>query len=320
MTEKDKVTDDKPASPKPEKYGFFVNYLFGSFSAMVADICLFPLDVTRTRMQIQGEYKDASAESRKNVLRTLITIGQREGIRTLWYGISPSLCRQLVQSGTRMVIYRKLREDVLGKNVDGSFSVWKAVTSGVIAGSIAELFATPFSLIKTQMQMDGVRKLRGKNPRVKNVFQGIKMNYQAGGIRTLLRGGVPGMQRAALVSAAELGFYDSSKQLISHSYGIKNKYVVQLLAGFIAGFWAAVLACPADVIKARMMNQPLDKNGRGVYYKGTWDCLIKIMKNEGGFFRMYHAFPPMWMKNGPFAVIFWTTYEFTREIFGDTAF
>jgi solute carrier family 25 uncoupling protein 27 len=322
MSGREKDQNDKPArGPQQEqKYGLFVNYLFGSFAAAVADVCLFPLDVTRTRMQIQGEYKDVSAESRKNVIRTLISIAQREGVRTLWYGISPSLCRQLVQSGTRLVIYRKLRDDVIGKNSDGSFPVWKAASSGVAAGSIAEFVSTPFSLVKTQMQMDGVRRLKGHPPRVKNIFHGLKMNYAAGGIQGLWRGSVPGMQRAAFVNAAELGFYDSSKQLISSSYGIQNKYLVQLLAGFVAGFWAAVLACPADVIKARVMNQPVDENGRGLYYRGTLDCLLKIVRNEGGFFRMYHAFPPMWMKNGPFSVIFWTTYELTREVFGDTAF
>ena len=48
-----------------------------------------------------------------------------------------------------------------------------------------------------------------------------------------------------------------------------------------AGLVSAVLGTPADVIKTRIMNQPLDKNGKGVYYKGSIDCLSQAIKNEG---------------------------------------
>ena len=48
-----------------------------------------------------------------------------------------------------------------------------------------------------------------------------------------------------------------------------------------AGLVSAILGTPADVIKTRIMNQPLDKNGKGVYYKGSMDCLLQAIKNEG---------------------------------------
>ena len=37
---------------------------------------------------------------------------------------------------------------------------------------------------------------------------------------------------------------------------------VHVLASTCAGFVAAVLATPADVIKTRVMNQPIDEQGR----------------------------------------------------------
>jgi solute carrier family 25 uncoupling protein 27 len=43
--------------------------------------------------------------------------------------------------------------------------------------------------------------------------------------------------------------------------------VTHTAASAVAGLAAALMGTPADVIKARMMNQPLDSMGRGVFYR-----------------------------------------------------
>lgn len=45
---------------------------------------------------------------------------------------------------------------------------------------------------------------------------------------------------------------------------------------------AATFGTPADVIKTRVMNQPTDPaTGRGLLYKGTFDCVKKTISEEG---------------------------------------
>ena len=41
------------------------------------------------------------------------------------------------------------------------------------------------------------------------------------------------------------------------------------------------MGTPADVVKARIMNQPTDKFGNGLYYKNSVDCLMQTINNEG---------------------------------------
>ena len=41
----------------------------------------------------------------------------------------------------------------------------KAVVSGLSAGALAQLIASPTDLVKVQMQMEGRRRLEGKKPR-----------------------------------------------------------------------------------------------------------------------------------------------------------
>lgn len=43
---------------------------------------------------------------------------------------------------------------------------------------------------------------------------------------------------------------------------LEDNYLVHVIASFIAGFVAAAVGTPADVIKTRIMNQPVDKDGR----------------------------------------------------------
>jgi len=50
-------------------------------------------------------------------------------------------------------------------------------------------------------------------------------------------------------------------------------------------------------VKTRVMNQPTNKDGTGLYYKNSLDCLQKTVKNEG-FFALYKGFIPIWMRLG----------------------
>ena len=53
-----------------------------------------------------------------------------------------------------------------------------------------------------------------------------------------------------------------------------------------AGLVSAILGTPADVIKTRMMNQPVGPDGKGVYYSSSVNCLRQAIANEG-FFSLY---------------------------------
>ena len=75
---------------------------------------------------------------------------------------------------------------------------------------------------------------------------------------------------------------------------------------------------PADVIKTRVMNQPT-KDGRGLYYKSTIDCLVKSIRREG-IFSLYKGFFPIWTRMAPWSITFWTTYEKLRKICGVETF
>ena len=43
----------------------------------------------------------------------------------------------------------------------------------------------------------------------------------------------------------------------------------------------AIMGTPADVVKARIMNQATDQFGRGLVYKSSADCAMQTIRGEG---------------------------------------
>ncbi|XP_028927536.1 mitochondrial uncoupling protein 4 isoform X4 [Ornithorhynchus anatinus] len=226
---------------------------------------------------------------------------------------------ELVYSGGRMVTYEYLRESVLGKSEDKHFPLWKAVMGGMIAGVIGQFFANPADLVKVQMQMEGKRKLEGKPSRFRGVHHAFAKILKEGGLRGLWAGWVPNVQRAALVNMGDLTTYDSVKHFLLRNTSLQDNILTHSLSSLCSGLVAATLGTPADVIKSRIMNQPTDKQGRGLLYKSSIDCLIQTIKGEG-FMSLYKGFVPSWMRMTPWSLVFWLTYEEIRKISGVSPF
>lgn len=301
--------------------GLLYKYLLSASSAVVAETVTYPLDLTKTRLQIQGEVNVTGttvSHSNRGMLKILHGIVTEEGFFKLWQGVPPALYRHIVYTGCRMNIYEVLRDKVFKKNPDGTFSLWKGVIVGSTAGALGQLIASPTDLIKVNMQMEGRRRLEGHPPRVHNVAHAFRTIVTESGVRGLWRGWVPNVQRAALVNMGDLVTYDTVKHYLLNKTTLPDNWVVHGLSSACAGVIAAIMCTPADVVKTRVMNQPT-KNGRGVLYHGSVDCLIKTLRQEG-FFALYKGLFPTYCRMAPWSLTFWIVYEELRKFTGQSSF
>lgn len=299
-----------------------INYATSAAAATVAESVTFPLDLTKTRLQIQGEVAasgNSPAVVKRGMVRTAVYIVREEGLIKLWQGLPPAVYRHLIYTGVRMGVYEQLRDNILGRNPDGSFPVWKAVIGGLSAGSIGQFVTSPMDLVKVQMQMDGKRIMEGKPPRVRGVYHAFQTIIRSGGVRALWAGWVPNVQRAALVNMGDLATYDTVKQTILRNTSLNDNWFCHTLSSGCSGLVAAILGTPADVIKTRIMNQATDKHGNGLYYKSSVDCLMKTIRNEG-FFSLYKGFVPIWSRMAPWSLTFWLSWEEIRKLTGTATF
>ena len=94
----------------------------------------------------------------------------------LWRGMLPALYRHAIYTGIRMTAYEEMRASMSkgGKNRGDNFPMWKKVAVGMGSGAFGQFAASPTDLIKTQIQMEGKRRLQGLEPRVHGMMDALR--------------------------------------------------------------------------------------------------------------------------------------------------
>ncbi|KAH8377798.1 hypothetical protein KR093_007174, partial [Drosophila rubida] len=298
-------------------------YVTSFLSACTAEIVGYPFDVCKTRLHIQGEIASQSDVPAKyrGMVATAVGIIREEGIHKLYGGLSAMVLRHSIFTGLKMYLYDTFRDRLSIVDEDGmkKLPFFRGALSGMLAGAGANMISSPTDLIKVQMQMEGKRRLLGKPARIHNVFQALTSIYKVGGLPGLWKGTLPNCTRAALVTMGDVACYDQTKRRLMDAFDSPDSRIVQFVAAMTAGLCGALLSTPADVIKSRIMNQPTDENGRGLHYKGMIDCFTKTVRDEG-FLALYKGLLPFWLRVGPWAMVFWTTFEQIRRFRGDGGF
>lgn len=288
-------------------------YILSCTAATVAETVTYPLDIVKTRLQIQGELKSKNISNSNGMFRITVNIVKQEGFAKLWTGVTPAVYRHLVYTGCRLVFYEQFR-DAIKKNYN-VFPLWLAVLVGSSSGALAQFIASPTDLVKVKMQAD-----RQKSNEVKKgVYSTLVQIYKDGGVKGLWRGSVVNVQRAALVNLGDLATYDLVKQYAMKKFNLNDDYKTHTLASICSGLIAATMGTPADVVKTRIMCQPIDTNGKGTIYKSSFHCLQSTIFHEG-FLGLYKGFWPTWLRMAPWSLTFWITYEQIRFYSGMNGF
>merc|ERR1719454_1945155 len=103
------------------------------------------------------------------------------------------------------------------------------------------------------------------------------------GVLGLWKGVGPTCGRATALAAAELATYDEVKQQFLKNNIVKEGLSCTLATAFVSGFVSTVASSPFDVVKSRVMGQPLAATGKGTLYSGMIDCFTKSVVREGPF-------------------------------------
>jgi len=150
----------------------------------------------------------------------------------------------------------------------------------------------------------------------KNAFDGLAKIVKNEGIVALWKGCAPNMNRAMLMSAGQLASYDQAKQSLLTLSFFKDNLTTHFLASLIAGFIAAAITSPLDVVKTRIMNQKKDS---GIVYKNSLDCAAKIMQQEGpkGFYKGFLAY---FTRLGPHTIFTFIFFEQFAKLFDYVGF
>jgi len=167
--------------------------------------------------------------------------------------------------------------------VAGTIPVYKKIACGITAGGIGAFVGNPADLALTRMQADATLPA-AQQRKYTGVFNAIQRIMREEGVKSLWRGALPTISRAAAVTAGQMATYDTTKKAVAPRLGgekqNKEAWPVRIFAACCSGGVAAVAGLPFDMTKTRMMRQTADASGR-MPYTNMLDCARQIVSKEG---------------------------------------
>ncbi|CAL8107520.1 unnamed protein product [Calicophoron daubneyi] len=287
-------------------------FVYGGTAAIFAEACTFPIDTSKTRLQLQGEMVTGAARkfvggTYRGMLHCMYSVAKNEGLRSLYQGLSAAILRQTVYGTIKFGIYNHMKRKIYPNPMDETLIV--NATLAAFSGAFSNAIANPADMMKIRLQAftagpSGRPTLRAL------VLKAIREE----GSLSLYKGVGPTALRAAVVNGAELSTYDISKKWILRSGVMGDTKTCHFSASFCAGLCGALASNPVDVIRTRMLHQRRARTAQtsptesAKIYKNAFDCFFRTVKNEG-VFALYKGFIPNWIRLGPWNIVFFMTFE-----------
>ncbi|SCU92372.1 LAFA_0F09912g1_1 [Lachancea sp. 'fantastica'] len=304
-----KLNADKPAAQKVSKTGSF---LAGGMAACIAVTVTNPIELVKTRMQLQGEMTADAKRIYKNPLQALAMIFKNEGIRGLQKGLSCAYIYQIGLNGSRLGFYEPIRSLLNrtfypGQDPHKVQNVAVNVTSGATSGIIGAIMGSPLFLIKTRMQSYSSAVQIGQQTHYTSIANGLSTIFRAEGFKGLFRGVDAAILRTGAGSSVQLPIYNTAKRFLLDNNLMQDGTGLHLVASTMSGIGVGVVMNPWDVILTRVYNQ------KGNLYKGPLDCFVKTVKIEG-VGALYKGFEAQLFRIAPHTILCLTFMEQTMKL------
>lgn len=285
------------ARTPPSSWANLVRFACTSTSCCVADAACLPLDFVKTRMQLQNELLPSSAP-RLGVVGMARQVLRTEGPTAFYAGFTAAMLRQATYGGLCFGSYPLLRDALSPSDDPLATPVWTRVLAGALAGGAASAIANPTDVVKVRLQADGRRVATGERPRYEGTAHAIRRIVREEGAGAFYKGLGPNVQRACVVNGIGIASYDQSKQTAVALIGDGESLLARFCAALVGGVATALVGCPFDVIKTRMMNQPAERP----LYASAAECALAVARVEGPL-ALWKGLLPVYCRQAPFNLL-----------------
>lgn len=307
LKKSDDIIKNSTSVNNAQKVSLVGGFIAGGLAACGAVTFTNPIELIKTRMQLQGELsrtEKGQVKLYKNPFQAFKVIYQHEGIRGLQQGLLCGYYYQLGLNGCRIGLYEpsryyftKLLYPSNIKNGVVSENMLINVLSGFTSGAAGAVLASPFFLIKTRMQSFSKTGAVGQQTHYESAWDGIKQIYRHEGFKGLYRGVDAAILRTGAGSSAQLPIYYYTKNFVlKHDIAKDNSLMLHFLSASMAGLGVSIVMNPWDVVLTRMYNQ------KGNLYTSPLDCFKKIIAIEGPL-ALYKGFWAQLFRVAPHSIL-----------------
>ena len=279
------------ASPQQKRPPPHIHAVAGIAAGACSTTLLYPLDLVKVRFQA-----DTRVERMPGVVQAASSVIRREGLRSLFNGLTPALLGSALSWGGFFYFYERFKPQQ-------STAINHAVAS-IQSGACMVLLTNPVWLVKTRLQLQ-------KDRRYKGILDAFSSIIKEEGWLALYRGILPALFLTSH-GAVQFVVYERLKSLRPPS--AEGGRSEALVYGGVSKLAAATATYPYQVVKTRVQQRYPSTNSS---FKGnlpagevarTLRCVGDTYRIEGlrGFFK---GCWPNALRVAPSAALTFWTYE-----------
>lgn len=266
----------------------------GSISGMASVIVCHPLDVIRTKIQVDHHL---------TLRQAIVTPFKESGFAGFYKGFTVPFAAQIVYKSIIFATNTASNTYLFHNKTDG-LSVF---LSGTIAGSVNSLVVSPVEIIRTTQIM------AAKDGANKTMFDAIKHVVKHRGPLGLWVGLPPTIARDGPGMGCYMIAFSQSKKFIQSIDGTQGKpptMLNRLVSGALAGIAFWTYALPIDTIKTI-----IETSIRSTQQAGGGSLKATVMQHlrEMKFIDFYRALPIAYIRGIPSAAVTLTVYDLIVE-------
>jgi len=258
-----------------KKLGFAENFALSGVAAVVSKTAAAPIERIKLLVQNQDEMirQGRLDKPYKGVIDCTARTIKNEGVYPLWRGNLANCLRYFPTQALNFAFKDKVKA-MFNVQKDASYAkkFSSNILSGGCAGSLSLLFVYSLDYARTRLANDA--KGKGGERQYKGLVDVYAKTLKSDGIQGLYRGFVISCVGIFVYRGMYFGLYDSLKPIL---LGPDAGLFLSFCLGYGVTVTSGLMSYPIDTIRRRMMMT----SGTAVKYKGSVDCAVQIMKNEG---------------------------------------
>eukprot|EP00747_Dinoflagellata_sp_TGD_P162923 gnl/TRDRNA2_/TRDRNA2_181085_c0_seq1.p1 gnl/TRDRNA2_/TRDRNA2_181085_c0~~gnl/TRDRNA2_/TRDRNA2_181085_c0_seq1.p1 ORF type:complete len:319 (-),score=56.11 gnl/TRDRNA2_/TRDRNA2_181085_c0_seq1:100-975(-) len=255
-------------------------FLKGFLTGFIESVICYPTEYIKTQLQLQSK----SNPEFTGILDCGKKTVAQNGFMGLYRGAAPLIVGSSFKQAARWTGYQTVADQL--KDEKGNLTIPKRMVAGACGGITEAVFAvTPMETIKTRVTDDVRRGTNNYTGSLDCVMKVMKTEGPMG----LYRGVAPTIAKQATNQMVRFPVQHLILvQMVGDDKEKRANPIYNGIAGAGAGAVSVILTMPQDTVKTKMQGEEAKK-----LYKGSLDCAMQIMKNDGPAFFFAGTWPRM---------------------------
>jgi len=262
---------------KKHEIGFLENFGLSGAAAAISKTAAAPIERIKLLVQNQDEMLKTGRLDKPytGVIDCTTRTFRNEGFLPFWRGNMANVIRYFPTQALNFAFKDQIKAMFKSsKNEGQALKFGKNVMSGGVAGAMSLCFVYSLDYCRTRLANDAKSGKKGGERQFNGMVDVYKKTIASDGLVGLYRGFAISCVGIVVYRGCYFGFYDTLKPII---IGDKGSFLASFALGYIVTISAGLVSYPIDTIRRRMMMT----SGEAVKYKGSIDCTMQILKNEG---------------------------------------